>query len=60
MAYAFLKIHTPLEKRIRSLGLGLGFKLVGLSIPPSQTHCSKLYCDKQDSIIIKTRDFGFW
>ena len=40
--------------------LGFGFELVGLSKLSSRAHCSKLHCDRQDSIIIETKDSGFW
>jgi hypothetical protein len=62
VAYAFLKMHTPLKKSIRylDLGLGFGFELVGLSKPPSWAHFLKLHCDRHDSIVIKTGDSGFW
>ena len=62
MAYAFLKMHTPLAKGIRSLdlGLGFGFELVGLSKPSSRAHYSKLHCDRQDSIVIGIPDFGMY
>ena len=57
-----LKIHTPLGKCIRSLGLcsGFDFELVGLSKPLSWAHYLKLYCDRQDSIVIETRDSIVW
>ena len=62
MAYAFLKMQTPLEKSIHFLGLnlGFGFELVGLSKPPSWAYYSKLHCDRQDSIVIETEDSIFW
>ncbi len=62
VAYAFFKMHMPLGKCIRLLGLGLGFgfELVGLSKPFSRAHYSKLNCDRQDSIGIETGDSRFW
>jgi hypothetical protein len=57
-AYAFLKMHT-LSKFMFGL-LGFDFEHVGLSKPLSQAHYLKLYCDRQDSIVIKTGDSKFW
>ena len=62
VAYAFLKMHMPLGKCIRPLGLGLGFgfELVGLSKPFSQAHYLKLNC--VDKIVSASKlgilDFG--
>ena len=56
-AYTTWKKHTLSRFRFRLLGFG--FELVGLSKPYSRAYCSKLHCDKQDSIVIETRDSEF-
>ena len=64
MAYAPSEMHTPLERsihfsRFRFGLLGFGFELVSLSKPSFRVHCSKLHCDRQDSIVIETGDSEF-
>ena len=39
--------------------LGFDFGLVGLSKPFSRAHYLKLYCDRQNSIVIETGDSRF-
>ena len=56
--YATWKRHT--FSRLRFRLLGFGFELVGLSNLSSRAHCSKLHCDRQDSIVIEIDDSGFW
>jgi hypothetical protein len=50
-AYAFL---------VRFELLGFGFELWAFSKPSSQAHYSKLHYDRQNSIVIETKDSGFW
>ena len=56
--YATWKMHT-LSRFMFGL-LGFDFEFVGLSKPLSWAHYLKLYCDRQDSIIIETGDSIVW